>query len=113
MIIDLETGRTVAGNQRFAKSFFSRFAGLMCRRKFPEGCDALIFDHCSSIHCFFMRMEIDVLFINRYGKVLKAVHRLKPWHLAFGPAGSCCVIELPAGTLEHSRTVPGDLLKFE
>ena len=106
--------QTVLARKTFrAVTFWARFMGLMGKSHFPASYDALIFDNCNSIHCFFMRMEIDVLFLNRHGKVLKSVRRLKPWHLAFGPAGSCCVIELPAGTLEHSHTVPGDLLKFE
>ena len=82
----------------------------MGRKKFPAGCDALIFEKCNAIHCFFMRMEIDVIFIDRTGTVTKCVSRVKPWRFAFGGRKSFAVIELPPGTIEATRTVPGDKL---
>ena len=113
MITNLDTWLTVAQNEKRAESFISRFLGLMGRKRFPEACDALIFKRCSSIHCFFMRMEIDVVFINRHGRVVKIFSRLKPWRVAFGGPQSRDVIELPAGTLERTRTKPGHHLKFD
>lgn len=95
-----------------AESFLSRFAGLMCRKNFPAEYDALLFEKCSSIHCFFMFMAIDVIFIDQSGKAVKCISSLKPWRLAWGGFHSCSVIELPAGTLEKTDTRPGDQLEF-
>ncbi|MBR2873401.1 MAG: DUF192 domain-containing protein [Lentisphaeria bacterium] len=95
-----------------AESFWQRFMGLMGKRRFPGEYDALLFEKCNSIHCFFMFMEIDVLFIDRKKRVVKSVSALKPWHLAWGGWKSAAVIELPAGTLEKTGTLPGDQLEF-
>jgi uncharacterized membrane protein (UPF0127 family) len=98
---------------RRAESFFERLLGLMGRKKFPADRDARLFDNCNAIHCCFMRMEIDVIFADRNGQVVKCCHSLKPWRLAFGGAKTCSVIELPAGTLLESRTEPGDNLSWD
>ena len=95
-----------------AETFWARFAGLMGRKRFPGNCDAMLFEKCNSIHCFFMFMEIDVLFTDKEYKVIKCVHALKPWRLAFGGMKSCITIELPAGTLKKSGTVPGNQLSL-
>jgi uncharacterized membrane protein (UPF0127 family) len=61
----------------------------------PEGA-ALILAPCWSIHTWFMRFPIDVLFVSRTGTVLGARHALAPWRLALRP-GAFAVIELAAG----------------
>lgn len=95
-----------------AESFWSRFMGLMGKKTFPPEYDALLFEKCNSIHCFFMLMEIDALFIDRKGTVVKCVHSLKPWRLGWGGWKSHSVIELPPGTLKNTGTLPGDQLEI-
>ena len=93
-----------------AVGFWQRFMGLMGKKDFPEHYDCLVFEKCNSIHCFFMRMTIDVIFTDKENKVVKCISELKPWHLAFGTLRSCNCIELPSGTLKKSGTLPGDRL---
>lgn len=93
-----------------AESFWQRFMGLMGKRRFPGEFDALLFEKCNSIHCFFMLMPIDVLFVDRNKCVVKCVRALKPWRIAWGTWKSVSVIELPAGTLKKTGTLPGDQL---
>ena len=113
MIRNLSRGTLLASAPRKAETFFARFLGLMGRKKFPEGSDALIFEACPSIHCFFMRMAIDAVFVDRAGRVTKVFPDLRPWRLAFGGKGAYTVVELPAGTIEATRTAPGDELGFQ
>ena len=112
MLRNLTRNTRLAEHPAAAESFFSRFLGLMGRKSFPRGCDALLFENCTSIHCFFMRMTIDAVFVDKEGNVISCFHSLKPWRLAFGGKKSRSVIELPAGTLEKTNTRPGDRLKF-
>lgn len=112
MVRNLSRGTTLASAPRYAKTFFARFLGLMGRKTFPEGSDALIFEACPSIHCFFMRMTIDAVFVDREGRVTQIFPGLKPWRLAFGGKGAYAVIELPAGVIEATRTAPGDQLEI-
>ena len=113
MLRDLTCGTILAERPLAARSFLSRLLGLMGRKVFPPSFDALVFENCNSIHCFFMRMEIDVIFVDRDFKVVKCFHRLKPWRLGFGGLKSTSCIELPAGTLERCRTLPGNQLAVE
>ena len=49
------------------KSFFSRFRGFMLIKNINK---ALLFNHCNSIHTFFMRDNIDVIMCDGDGNVL-------------------------------------------
>jgi uncharacterized membrane protein (UPF0127 family) len=92
-----------------ADSFLTRARGLMFRKTW-EGFDGLLLSPCGSIHTFGMRMEIDVCFLDREEKILKALAFLRPWRSAHGGRGSYATLELPAGTLERTGTNTGDRL---
>ena len=113
MLYNSTRGTPLAGSPAFAVTYWSRFMGLMGKSRFPEGYDGLIFEKCNSIHCFFMRMTIDVIFVDKEYKAVKCIREVRPWHLAFGGRRGCTCIELPSGCLEKSGTVPGDQLLFE
>lgn len=83
----------------------------MGRRELPEGSGILI-TPCSSIHMFFMRFPIDVIFLDRDNAVVKVVHRIKPWRVAIGGGGKKA-LELPAGTAEALPISEGHQLDFE
>jgi uncharacterized membrane protein (UPF0127 family) len=61
----------------------------------------------------FMRFAIDALFLDRSGRVVRAVPDLRPWVLAVGSRGAKEVVELRAGTIAESGTQAGDDLVFE
>ena len=67
---------------------------------------------CQSIHMFFMKFSIDVIFLSKEKKVLKIRHDLGKWRIALS-LGARSVLELPSGTLAATRTVVGDQLEFE
>ena len=113
MVYNKSRNTLLASRPRRAEGFFERLLGLMGRKKFPCNSDALVFDNCNAIHCCFMRMEIDAVFIDREGRAVKCCHSLKPWRFAFGGTKGCAVIELPPGTLLKSGTVPGDELVWD
>ena len=58
-------------NLVIAKSFFKKLMGLMFKKEIKEN---LIFIHCSSIHTFFMKRNIDVLFFDK-NKNLLEIHK--------------------------------------
>jgi uncharacterized membrane protein (UPF0127 family) len=63
----------------------------------------------NAVHTWFMRFPIDIAFVDRQGRVVKACHSVKPWRLAAALRGYA-VIELAAGSLARCDTFSGDIL---
>jgi len=66
---------------------------------------------CESVHSFFMKFAIDLVYLDRHKKVRKVRHRMVPWRL------SACltahsILELPAGVVAASGTRKGDQLEM-
>ncbi len=66
---------------------------------------------CESVHTFFMRFAIDLVYLDRKNKVKKVRSAVGPWRV------SACltahsVLELPAGTIRDTLTKAGDTLEF-
>jgi uncharacterized membrane protein (UPF0127 family) len=60
------------------------------------------------MHMFFMRFAIDIVFLDRDGKVLKIDADLKPWRVSSIVIGARNALELPAGSAKSSGTQVGD-----
>lgn len=88
----IESGRTLVPKCYVAEGFFSRLMGLMGRKTIPPD-EALAFPRCNSIHTFFMRFAIDVVFVDGSGKVVRVIESLKPWRMLVPQRGARHVIE--------------------
>ncbi len=86
----------------------ARRTGLLGRDSLPSG-TGLVIAPCSSIHTFFMRFAIDVIFVSRNGRVVRVRRRVMPWRIAVAVT-AFSVIELPAGTLDSCAIARGDSL---
>jgi hypothetical protein len=58
-----------------------------------------------------MLFSIDVLFLDREGRVVKAIHNLAPFRLVFTVKSASSVIELLAGTIRQTQTQEGDIVE--
>jgi len=111
-ITNATRGRILGDDVREARSFGDRFVGLMGQRDLPFGRGLHILP-CNSIHTFFMRIPIDVLFLDETRRIVKAIAALPPWRATSVYFKAKSVLELPAGTLAASETQEGDVLAFE
>lgn len=91
---------------KVAKTFFKRLAGLLGKRLLSNEC--LLITKCGSIHTFFMRFNIDAVFLGRDNLIVKKVSSLKPWRIVLPVPGTESVLELPEGTCEKLSLVKGD-----
>jgi uncharacterized membrane protein (UPF0127 family) len=107
MILNLTRGTTIASEVHFATTGKDRTRGLLGRDLMPEG-EALVFPRCRQVHTFGMRFPIDVLFVDKHGRVARAVQDMKPGRLSAWVLRSSSTVELPAGTLEKSGTRTSD-----
>lgn len=111
-MVNATRGTTVASRPEIATSFLARGRGLMFRTSFEDG-QAMIINPCSSIHMFFMRVPLDVLYLDSDHTVVRAQAGIKPWRV--GPLhtrNAVYVIELPTGTISRSNTEVGDRIQI-
>jgi uncharacterized protein len=112
IVRNLTKGRTLAERAEQASNFVTRGIGLIGRKDWSRS-DGLIIRPCNSIHCLFMSLTIDALFVGADDVVRKAVPSIRPWTPWAMASGVRYVIELPAGTIAASGTARGDRLVLE
>ena len=107
-LINDRTHKPVADAVEIAVTRKARRRGLLGRDGLDETA-ALMITRCFSIHTFFMRFAIDVVFLDRDGCVVRMVPRMRPGHMAMSWRART-VIELAAGRLERCSVEVGDRL---
>ena len=111
-IFNVTKGVVIAQQAQLAVSLGQRMKGLLGRSELPAN-QALVLKPCSSIHTFFMRFPIDVLFLNKNMQIIKSIQNIPPNHLSPVLRASQMVIELPAGKISQSNTQVGDMIEFQ
>jgi len=95
-----------------ADNLWQRVKGLLGKKELAAGC-GLVLKPCNAIHSYFMSFSIDVLFLNKAGRVVKALPDFKPFRLTPLYFNTCIAVELPAGVIKASGTSEGDVLSLE
>jgi uncharacterized membrane protein (UPF0127 family) len=85
-----------------------RMRGLLGRKDLPRG-EGILLQPAPSIHTFFMRFPIDVVFLNDDMEVVGIRSNLGPWR-AISCRGAKSVLELAAGEAERRGVRIGDRL---
>lgn len=98
MKIKTETGQLVADRVVVADSFRTRLLGRMFSPPLQRG-EGLLLRPCGSVHTFFCRGEMDVVFLDRQDRVLAVAPRVPPRQMR-AARGAIAVLELAAGTAE-------------
>jgi uncharacterized membrane protein (UPF0127 family) len=88
-----------------------RRTGLLKHTRLEPG-EGLWIIPCESVHTFFMKFAIDLVYLDKNRKVRKVRHALGPWRLS-ACLSARSVLELPAGTVARTGTVAGDELGIE
>jgi uncharacterized membrane protein (UPF0127 family) len=88
-----------------------RRTGLLKHTRLEPG-EGLWIIPCESVHTFFMKFPIDLVYLDKHRKVRKVCHAVGPWRLS-ACLSARSVLELPAGTVARTGTVPGDELAIE
>jgi uncharacterized protein len=101
-----DDGSVVCERCAVADRMLSRMKGLLGKRGLAAG-EGLLIEPAPSIHTWFMRFPIDVVFLGTNGDVLKVAPHVKPWRMR-----SCrrarAVLELAAGEAKVRGIKVGD-----
>jgi len=89
-------------------TFITRLLGALPAGRVAPG-SAYLFPHPVSLHTFFMRRSIDVLYFDERGQALKTSHGLRPFRFLTAPSQASGVVELPPGSLPQ---LPATQLKI-
>lgn len=100
----------VANRVRRASTSATRRKGLLGVTHLDEHSGLWIVP-CEGVHTFFMRIPIDVVFLDRHGRVKKIRPSLRAWRLSLCLSARS-VLELAAGVMKKSGTQVGDRLIF-
>jgi uncharacterized membrane protein (UPF0127 family) len=109
---NLTHGTSLAEHCRVASSLRDRAVGLLATPSLTAG-EGLLIERTQSIHMFFMRYPIDVVFADRDAKVTRTVANLRPWRVVWWARGARDCVELPVGALQASGTTLGDQLRID
>jgi len=111
-IINKTNNSVVADEVIIANTPFKRMKGLLGKKELKKG-QALILDPCNSIHTFFMRFSIDIVFLDKNNKVIKIIPYLKPFRLTSIYFNAASAVELPPNTIQSLPIQKGDVLSLE
>ena len=108
--VNVTKGVAIASELEIATSFAARSQGLLGHSGLKPDTGLLI-DPCSSIHMWFMRFPIDVVFLDKKNRVVGLKRNVKPWGMAWSWRGAK-TLELPVGVIASTRTQLGDIVAF-
>jgi uncharacterized protein len=109
----LISGREIllAEKLRLATNPWTRLRGLLgtAQLEWDEG---LLIRPCASVHTFFMRYPIDLVFLAKDGEVVGLRESVVPWRITpYFPA--LCTLELAAGRIKATALELGERVVFE
>lgn len=111
-VVNTTRGTVAVERCLVARSLRDRTVGLLRTPDLAAG-HGLWIERSPSIHMFFMRYPIDAVFVDRDGRVVRIVERLRPWRIVAWVRGARDCLELPAGEARAAGIELGDALALE
>ncbi len=115
MIRNLTKDTVIAAHTEYFANPWARARGLMFRKAKAGTGYLFLFEKptYAAIHMLFVPDPIDVLWLDRDGRVIDIALHVKPWKLHLAPNGlATFMIELAAGSVILSLTQVGDQIEF-
>jgi uncharacterized membrane protein (UPF0127 family) len=101
----------ISSDIKEADSFIRKLFGLVFSAPLKEG-EGLLIDNCSSVHTFWMRYPIDVLFLDSDNRAIRFFENLKPFRVTPFIKGAARTVELKSGSVRACSLKTGDCLKL-
>lgn len=104
-----ESGALLVSRVTAAVDSETRRRGLLGRSSLDD--EALAIAPCNAVHTFFMKFAIDVVFVDRQGRVTRVAHAVRPWRIT-GALRGFAAIELAAGTAARTGLTAGQRVEL-
>jgi uncharacterized membrane protein (UPF0127 family) len=109
-ILNLTRHTLLATSLEVADTGEKRNKGLLGRKGLPTGGGLWIIP-CESVHTFFMKFPIDLIYLDRKKQIKKLRSAVPAWRMSICLSAHS-ILELPAGTIRNTQTDYGDTLEF-
>lgn len=106
-----ENGTVVCETCTVARRPLSRMRGLLGKKGLDAG-EGILLQPAGSVHTFFMRFAIDVVFLDADRRVVRVASDVRPWRTAAAKKARA-VLELASGEAARVGLTPGSLLRLE
>lgn len=110
-LINLSNETVIASNVSEAFTFFKRLKGLMFSDELHSG-TGLHIKPCRSVHTYFMKYAIDILYVDVNGTVVAVDEGLQPGEVGRRYKKAVAVVELPNGLVKATKTEVGHNVRF-
>ncbi len=122
IIRNVSNGNIIARDIEIARTIFQKAKGLMGRKDLPDDYGMLFDlgkDKKEGFWMFFMKIPIDIIFINSKKEIVDIKHCAKPlsidpgtWKIYYPENPARWVLEMNAGSMKRLKTKIGDKLEF-
>lgn len=111
-LINRTLDRVVCQRLTLARTLWTRTRGLLGQPPLAPG-EGLLLEPCQSVHMFFMRYAIDVVFLDHEYRVVALRPELRPWRATRYFRNAHAALELRAGAAREAGLEPGHQLALE
>lgn len=95
-----------------ADRWWLRLRGLGGRTNLARG-EGLLLRPCRAVHMMGMKFSLDVAFLDEGNRIVARYTRLSPGERTRWHRRARAALELPAGTLDDTGTIEGDLVEYQ
>lgn len=111
-VIHEDNGRLIASDVKEAVTFWKRFKGLMFTTSLNDQGGLYLYP-CRSIHTWFMKYPIDVVYLSDDHVVIATESKLPPWKMGMHVKGVRKVVELAEGKVKQEQIQAGQTLELQ
>jgi len=110
-VTNTRRGVLLGSQVKLAERWWARLRGFLGRPA-PKAGEGLLLTPCRAVHTYGMRFSLDVVFLDRDGVVVALYERMAPASRTKMEPGAWHALELPAGAIAATGTVPGDRIAW-
>ncbi|HCF71280.1 MAG TPA: DUF192 domain-containing protein [Syntrophomonas sp.] len=108
-MLNQDTNQSLCEHTIQANTFWKRLCGLLPYKSLPAG-EGMLITPCKSVHTFFMRFPIDVIYLDRDLRVVALYENVPEGKTLPFYKNAYSVLELPAGSIAVTSTEVGHQL---
>jgi len=110
LVTNIDRNSVLATQLEVADTGAKRNKGLLGRKGLPPG-GGLWIVPCESVHTIGMQFPIDLVYLDRKLRIRKICNEVGPWRISICVSAHS-ILELPAGSVRHTQSKPGDTIEF-